>query len=142
MKMFNITNDDWPEVQAVAKHLGRDVVSSSDLFGYKAAVCPRKKPFDKQFNIVKTDQGFVLLMFMEDINYTPSVIAGNTYVCQLDGFKSYYLIDVLEVTNEYIRVNYHVFSDKELTKEWHSKIHNVVWMKDQVPIKSFYKHNP
>ena len=141
MKMFNITNDDWPEVEAVAKHLGRDCVSC-DLFGHRAAVCPRKKPFDKQFNIVKTDQRLVVLMFMEDINYTPSVIAGNTYVCQLDGLESYYLVDVLEVTNEYIRVNYHVFSDKELTKEWHSKIHNVVWMKGQVDIVSFRKVNP
>jgi len=143
MKTTDITDSDWDEVKQIASHLGRsEQLVTGDWFGVRAGVCGRKKPFDRVFNIVRTDKGFVVMSCMEDINFTPSVIAGNTYVCRIDGLESYYLVDVLEVTNEFIRVNYHVFRDKELKQEWNNKIHNVIWMKNEVPILSFHKYNP
>jgi hypothetical protein len=142
MNIIDITDEDWDEIKAIAKHLGRDAFPNANLDGANMAFCPRKKPFDKLFNIAKTTEGFIVFMSMEDINYTPSVIAGNTYVCRFDGLYSYYLVDVIEVTNEYIKVNYHVFKDAELTEELHPKMHNVIWFKDQVIIVSFSKYNP
>ena len=146
MKTTDVTDSDWDEVKAIASHLGRsEQLVAGDWFCFKVGVCGRKKPFDRVFNIVKTDQGFIVTSCMEDINFTPSVVAGNTYVCKLSSgdreLNPFYLVDVLEVTNEFIRVNYHCFSDEALTKSV-SMIHNTTWMKDEVKIVSFRKHNP
>lgn len=147
MKTTDVTDSDWDEVKAIASHLGRsEQLVAGDWFGFKAGVCGRKKPFDKVFNIVKTDQGFIVMSCMEDINFTPSVVAGNKYVCRVSSLdyelEPYYLIDVLEVANDFIRVNYHCFVDEQLTIPKWKPVKDVVWKKNEVKFISFRKYNP
>ena len=147
IKLLDINQNDWDKVADIARHLGRsNELISCDIDGLAGAVCSRKKPTDRQYKILNSSIGLIVVMDADDMNYTQSVIAGNTYVCKIEGggkeYSCWYVVDVLEVTNEIIKINYHAFKDEKLTEELWGKLYNMEWRKDEVKIVSFRKYNP
>ncbi len=129
MKFYNIKQEDWDKVIDIARHLGRENELRPCIYdGYDAAVCERKKPTDRQFHILNSDQkDLIVVMDMEDINYEEPMLVGRTYLCMLHDNKSYYRVYVKSICDNIITADYQPFEDKELTKPLHSVIKSTEW---------------
>ena len=116
IKLLNINQNDWDKVVDIARHLGRgeNELSPTTFGGYDAAICLRKKPTDRQYQIMNTDKGLIVVMYPEDINYVEPMLVGRTYLCRFRDNKSYYKATIKSVCDNIITCDYIPYEDEEL----------------------------
>jgi len=129
IKLLNINQNDWDKVVDIARHLGRgeNELSPTTFGGYDAAICLRKKPTDRQYQIMNTDKGLIVVMDADDMNYIEPMLECRTYLCRLHDNKYYYRVYVKSICDNIITADYQPFEDEELTKPLHSIIKSTEW---------------
>lgn len=140
MHQIDILNTDWPEVEAIAKHLNRsNELVKRNVFGYISAVCERKKVTDREYKIIKTSVGLLTVMDYDDLNYTPEPIVGRFYWCKLENAKigpidKTYLCQFNCITLDMYQVTCQMCNNN---RQPEGHCYYFEWMKNQVRVVSF-----
>ena len=141
MKQLDITGDQTEEIKELARFLNREnELVFCDVFDFKSAKCIRKKSTDRQYSIINTDVGLMVIMDYEDLNYNPGPICGRFYYCQLENSKIGELNTVYLVIFDNITINSYFVKyqplDVTLTRGLQQPV-KAEWKKSEITVTSF-----